>query len=266
MFMGWFMGTGYAIIQQLPNATYPILHHSITGQTDTNAEEFCHATFPDVATWCRYCHEEGHTKFECPKALARIICYNCDKAGHRQDTCSQPKKGSSDREFKKARKTPVTISSTEANKSQWAPNNTKNSDIAEQQSQEKQQRQAQQTGTTSTDKNTKITSTIMKLGSSAKKQIGSADSTNTQASQSMSGDEDTDDDDYLPLASEPESEAEQMSDIKATADEVANLQRDQEEHLAHMQSANGDSNTKGNTTIASSENYNNSAAQRQILL
>ena len=81
--MGWFMGTGYAIIQQLPGVTYPTLHHSITWKTAANTEEFCHATFPDMATWCRYCHEEGHTKFECPKALSRIICYNCDKAGHR---------------------------------------------------------------------------------------------------------------------------------------------------------------------------------------
>ena len=86
----------------------------------------------------------------------------------------------------------------------------------------------------------------------------------------MSEDEDSDDDDYLPSASEPESEleseAEQMSDIEATAYEVANLQRKQEEHLAHIQFDNGDSNTNDNTTLASSENYNDSAAHHQKLL
>ncbi|GAN11671.1 hypothetical protein MAM1_0799c11252 [Mucor ambiguus] len=49
--MGWFMGSGYAILQQQPNVTYPTPHHSIiTWQTDTQDEEFCHATFPDMAT------------------------------------------------------------------------------------------------------------------------------------------------------------------------------------------------------------------------
>ncbi|KAK4517427.1 uncharacterized protein ATC70_000762 [Mucor velutinosus] len=142
--MGWFMGTGYAILQQLPGVNYPALHHSITWKTVSEAEEFCHATFPDMATWCRYCHEEGHTKFECPKALARIICYNCDNAGHRQDTCHKPKKGSSDREFKKARMIPSTTSSAEADKSKWAPSNIQNSDAGTPQPQgQRQQHQNQ---------------------------------------------------------------------------------------------------------------------------
>ncbi|KAK4519880.1 uncharacterized protein ATC70_010124 [Mucor velutinosus] len=111
--MGWFMGTGYAILQQLPGVNYPTMHHSITWKT----------------------------------ALARIICYNCDNAGYRQDTCPKPKKGSSDREFKKARKTPSTTSSTEADKSKWAPSNIKNSDAGKPQPQgQRQQHQDQQLG------------------------------------------------------------------------------------------------------------------------
>ncbi|KAK4521700.1 uncharacterized protein ATC70_004234 [Mucor velutinosus] len=207
--IGWFMGTGYAIIQQLPNVEYPTLHHSITWQTATKADEFCHATFPDMGTWCRYCHEEGHTKFECSKALVRIICYNCDKAGHRQDTCSKPKKGSSDWEFKKARKIPVTTSSAEADKSKWAFSINKNSDDGKQQSQgQQQQRQEQQASIKSNDQTTKATPPIMKSGSLAERQAGSVDPTPTQESQSMSEDEDNDDDDYLPSAGELESELE----------------------------------------------------------
>ncbi|KAK4517426.1 uncharacterized protein ATC70_000761 [Mucor velutinosus] len=82
----------------------------------------------------------------------------------------------------------------------------------------------------------------------------------------MSEDEDTDDDDYMPSASEPENEAELMSDIEATDDEVANLQREQEEHPAHMTFDNGDSNTNDNTTVASPANYNDSTARHQKLL
>ncbi|KAL0146231.1 CCHC-type zinc finger transcription factor [Mucor lusitanicus] len=47
-------------------------------------------------------------KFECHKSMSRIICYNCNDSGHRQDTCTKPKKGSQDRQFKKPRKTPST--------------------------------------------------------------------------------------------------------------------------------------------------------------
>ncbi|CAO0796326.1 unnamed protein product [Mucor circinelloides] len=85
--MGWFMGSDYAIIQQLLGEVYPKLSHTITW-TNGSDNEFCHAPFPDMPIWCRYCHDEGHTKFECKKALAHIICYNCDLSGHRQADCN----------------------------------------------------------------------------------------------------------------------------------------------------------------------------------
>ncbi|KAG1032753.1 hypothetical protein G6F43_013702 [Rhizopus delemar] len=40
-----------------------------------------------MPTWCRYCHKEGHTKFECPASKARIICYSCHQHGHRSFEC-----------------------------------------------------------------------------------------------------------------------------------------------------------------------------------
>lgn len=76
---GWFMGTGYAVIQQDAENSYPELHHSSPWEEQG---EVMYATFPDMPTWCRYCHEEKHTKYECKKAKASILCYGCHKYGH----------------------------------------------------------------------------------------------------------------------------------------------------------------------------------------
>ncbi|CAO3647631.1 unnamed protein product [Cunninghamella echinulata] len=40
-----------------------------------------------MPTWCRFCHEEGHTKYQCTKSLASMICYNCHEMGHRASSC-----------------------------------------------------------------------------------------------------------------------------------------------------------------------------------
>ncbi|KAI8087836.1 uncharacterized protein B0P05DRAFT_464959 [Gilbertella persicaria] len=40
-----------------------------------------------MSTWCRYCHQTGHNKFECEKSRARIIYYNCQHLGHRSFEC-----------------------------------------------------------------------------------------------------------------------------------------------------------------------------------
>lgn len=273
--MGWFMGSGYAIIQQQSNVKYPTLHHSITWQTATQEEEFCHATFPDMATWCRYCHEEGHTKFECPKAMARIICYNCDKAGHRQDTCTKPRKGSSDREFKKARKIPSNTPSVEANKSQWAPSNIKNSNVGKEQTQGQQQQQDQEP-----KQDLKANamppinlSQATQSGDLPDKQGESADEDSTSQVTPMSTDEE-DDEDYQPSTSDSEDESdseaerttEEMSDVETNGGEIATLMSDQQQTLSpfSMKSVNGDSNT--NTQTASPENHNDSTVRHQNLL
>jgi hypothetical protein len=100
---GFFMGTGYAVIQQDDNKEYPKLCHTISWG---DSGEFCHATFPEMPTWCRYCHDEGHTKYECKKAQASILCYACDKYGHKQIDCPEVKYGSQKLSpYKKARKT-----------------------------------------------------------------------------------------------------------------------------------------------------------------
>ncbi|KAI9486192.1 MAG: hypothetical protein EXX96DRAFT_33669 [Benjaminiella poitrasii] len=104
---GFFMGAGYAAIQQEsltdPSQSYPKLSHTLPW---TTGPYFCHATFANMPTWCRYCHDEGHTKVECPKALASIICYTCEKAGHRQADCPIQRE-KINRSYKKARKSPL---------------------------------------------------------------------------------------------------------------------------------------------------------------
>ncbi|KAK4518210.1 2-oxoisovalerate dehydrogenase subunit alpha, mitochondrial [Mucor velutinosus] len=273
--MGWFMGSGYAIIQQQSNVKYPTLHHSITWQTATQEEEFCHANFPDMAAWCRNCHEEGHTKFECPKAMARIICYNCDKAGHRQDTCTKPRKGSSDREFKKARKIPSNTPSVEANKSQWAPSNIRNSNVGKEQTQGQQQQQDQEP---KQDLKANAMQPInlsqaTQSGDLPDKQGESADEDSTSQVTPTSTDEE-DDEDYQPSTSNSEDESdseaerttEEMSDVETNGDETTTLMSDQQQTLSpfSMKSVNGDSNT--NTQTASPENHNDSTVRHQNFL
>jgi hypothetical protein len=91
----------------------------------------------------------------------------------------------------------------------------------------------------------------------------------------MSDDEE-DDADYLPSASdsedasesEAENTTEEMSDVEATGDEVATLLSDQQQPIPQlsMNFVNGDSNTNTHSQTASSENHNDSTAHHQKLL
>lgn len=87
---GFFMGSGYAVlnVQQAADTTeikkFQELSHQISWCETSN---FFHATWNNMPTWCRYCHKEGHTKFECPASKARIICYSCHQHGHRSFEC-----------------------------------------------------------------------------------------------------------------------------------------------------------------------------------
>jgi hypothetical protein len=84
---GFFMDTGYAVldIYQSPDTSMaqklPELSHQISWRESTT--EVFHATWNNMPTWCRYCHKDGHTKFECPLSKARILCYSCHQQGHR---------------------------------------------------------------------------------------------------------------------------------------------------------------------------------------
>ncbi|KAG1135539.1 hypothetical protein G6F37_012744 [Rhizopus arrhizus] len=87
---GFFMGAGYAVlnIQQEVNVAERKLFQALSHQISwCESKEFFHATWNNMPTWCRYCHKEGHTKFECPDSKARIICYSCHQNGHRSFEC-----------------------------------------------------------------------------------------------------------------------------------------------------------------------------------
>ncbi|KAI9309799.1 hypothetical protein BX666DRAFT_1873073 [Dichotomocladium elegans] len=82
---GLFMGSGYAVLSTNPtDSTIVPLAHTVMWQ---NTDEVFHCTWNNMPTWCRYCHETGHTKFECEKSKARIRCYNCHQLGHRAFEC-----------------------------------------------------------------------------------------------------------------------------------------------------------------------------------
>jgi len=229
-----------------------------------------------MPTWCRYCHDEGHTKFECKKALAHIICYNCDLSGHRQADCNRPKRGSNAREHKKPRKTPPTPSK-EASKSDWAPDNSKDQEVtesAQQTAQAQQQPQQQQT------QREQIAFEESTSGSSypppppgdqaetnlAQVNADFQDLQTTSKDPDLDDDEDDEsDDEYMPSASEGESGVEDMSDLESDKDEVADLhqQQQQDVNIFTNGAVYGDSNTHTTPSSAYSSNYNESTANHQ---
>ncbi|KAG2199329.1 hypothetical protein INT47_012963 [Mucor saturninus] len=91
-------GLRYTIIQQLTGQSYATLQHTI----NWNEEEYCYATFPDMPTWCRYCHSEDHTSTNVKKRLL-VFCATRDKYGHRAAEYAKPD------------------ASEELMKSKWAP-------------------------------------------------------------------------------------------------------------------------------------------------
>ncbi|KAG0782234.1 hypothetical protein G6F17_011097 [Rhizopus arrhizus] len=73
---GFFMGAGYAVlavpkeVTDLASSQFQKLDHNVHWCEENN--EIFHATWDNMPTWCRYCHQTGHTKFDCEKSKARI--------------------------------------------------------------------------------------------------------------------------------------------------------------------------------------------------
>jgi hypothetical protein len=85
------MGNGYAILDFYQpdmikeEEKFQNLSHQLSWCE--SPEEIFHATWNNMPTWCRYCHKDGHTKFECEQSRARILCYSCHQQGHRSFEC-----------------------------------------------------------------------------------------------------------------------------------------------------------------------------------
>ncbi|RCH88065.1 hypothetical protein CU098_001883, partial [Rhizopus stolonifer] len=139
---GFFMGAGYAVVG--------VPRHSVEGQSSyqtlthttpwcEDKDEIIHATWNNMPTWCRYCHQTGHAKFECAKSKAKIICYNCHLLGHWSFECprkapispskkrktSAVKKQSVEEMSQSALKEVQKASSAEALKSKHAPSDVR---------------------------------------------------------------------------------------------------------------------------------------------
>ncbi|CAO3688457.1 unnamed protein product [Rhizopus stolonifer] len=88
---GFFMGAGYVVLNIHQDSSVieeqksQTLSHKISWYE--SPDDFFHATWNNMPTWCRYCHKKGYTKIECPQSRARIICYSCHQNGHRSFEC-----------------------------------------------------------------------------------------------------------------------------------------------------------------------------------
>lgn len=96
-----FMGTGYVVLDTntTEGMTISNLQHVIPWMESDKI--VFHATWNNMPTWCRYCHKENHTKFECELSKARIVCYSCHESGHRSFHC--PRKNINPAPFKKTK-------------------------------------------------------------------------------------------------------------------------------------------------------------------
>ena len=100
---GFFMGSGYAVldIYQTEDVPEPKKYQQVSHQISwmESSTEVFRAQWNNMPTWCRYCHQDGHTKFECAASKARILCYSCHEQGHRSYEC--PRKNSTTTPYKK---------------------------------------------------------------------------------------------------------------------------------------------------------------------
>ncbi|CAO3609880.1 unnamed protein product [Mucor hiemalis] len=109
-----FHGRGYAVIDVNPNTStlYQPLTHVINW--DNDEYDVIRATWKNMPTWCRYCHEDGHILINCEQMKAGIKCFNCREHGHRAKEC--PKKVSKT-PFKNRNKRPRTTALQHADNS-----------------------------------------------------------------------------------------------------------------------------------------------------
>ncbi|KAI9027103.1 hypothetical protein CLU79DRAFT_673810, partial [Phycomyces nitens] len=86
-----FLGTGYAILQTSPpkhqemEVSYEPLSHNIQW---LNTDDGFRVLTSSLPVWCRYCHEDGHDRSNCPtRPTSQRACWLCHENGHTKANC-----------------------------------------------------------------------------------------------------------------------------------------------------------------------------------
>ncbi|KAI8050174.1 uncharacterized protein B0P05DRAFT_446848, partial [Gilbertella persicaria] len=90
------IGSGYVVLDVYqpkntpPSMKFQQLSHQVNwmeSSTEVFRATWNNMPITTMPTWCRYCHQDGHTKFTCETSRARILCYSCHEQGHRSYEC-----------------------------------------------------------------------------------------------------------------------------------------------------------------------------------
>ncbi|KAG0926168.1 hypothetical protein G6F29_013138 [Rhizopus arrhizus] len=94
---GAFLGSGYAVLDCSSDSSQPDpfldLAHIMPWVDPHNPETddysvYIHAYWKEMPTYCKYCHELGHSASECQQAPSnKRVCYYCYKPGHIRVQC-----------------------------------------------------------------------------------------------------------------------------------------------------------------------------------
>lgn len=97
----FFVGNGYVVLDvtqvEGEQPFHPLTHVINWKDAIKDVVDVFHATWNKMPTWCRYCHQEGHTKFSCALSKAKMSCYACHEHGHRSFECPNKKEKNVDR-------------------------------------------------------------------------------------------------------------------------------------------------------------------------